>query len=190
MARIKMVQKEQASEQVKEIYDKIEYYGAKVLNLYKVLAHNPNLLLNYMRLGNSLLTKSCLPPKLRELAILRVARLTASDYEWAQHCPIALGVGISHEQIEAISHWSESTSFSDKERAVLQYTDEVAQNVRVQDETFRVLKQHVNEENIVELTLSIGYWAMTARFLVPLQVDVDTDIKPVSTVQELTGHKS
>lgn len=188
MARIKMVQKEQAPPEVKEVYDKIEENGARVLNLYRVLAHSPHVLRNFLRLGSSLIARTELPPNLRELAILRIARLAGSDYEWAQHYPIALEAGVTQEQAEAISHWSDSTSFSDKERALLQYTDEVARNIEVKDETFTALRQHLNEQRIVELTLSIGYWGMVARLLVSLQVD--TDIQSVSSAQELIGRKS
>ena len=188
MSRIQTVQKDQAPPEVKEIYNKIEDNGARVLNLYRILAHTPNVLRNFLRLGNSLLARTELSPKLRELAILRIARLAGSEYEWTQHYPIALEVGVSHEQTEAISHWSDSTKFSDKERAVLQYTDEVAQDVEVKDETFRALQQHLSIQSIVELTLSIGYWGMVARLLVPLQVDID--IQAVSSAQDLTGRKS
>ncbi|MFC1995220.1 carboxymuconolactone decarboxylase family protein [Chloroflexota bacterium] len=188
MSRVQMVQKDQAQSAVKELYNKIEENGASVLNLYRVLAHNPDVLRNFLRLGSSLITRTELAPKLRELVILRVAKLTGSEYEWAQHYPIALEVGVSREQAEAISRWSDLAKFSDEERAVLQYADEVAQNVEVQDETFRTLHHHLNEQSIVELTLSIGYWGMVARLLVPLQVDID--IQSISSVQELTGHKN
>ena len=187
MSRVQMVQKEQAPPEIKEIYNKIEASGAKVINLYRVLAHNPDVMRNFLRLGSSLLARTELSPKLRELAILRIARLTGSEYEWAQHYPIALEAGVSHEQADSILHWSSSTNFSDKERAVLQYTDEITQNVDVKDETFRTLQQHLNEQCIVELTLSIGYWGMAARLLVPLQVDIDT--RSIGSVQELTGRK-
>ena len=183
-----MVQKNQASPEVKELYDKIEENGAKILNLHKVVAHNSYVLRDFLRLGGSLLTRTELSPKLRELAILRVAKLTGSEYEWAQHYPIALEVGVSHEQTKAISHWSDSTKFSDKERALPQYTDEVAQNVEVKDATFRALQQHLSEQSIVELTLSIGYWGMVARLLVPLQVDIDT--RSISSAHELIGRES
>ena len=188
MTRVRKVQSEQVPPKVKEIYDKIEGNGARVINLYRVLAHNSDVLRNFLRLGNSLLAKTELSPRLREMAILRIARLTGSEYEWSQHYPIALETGISHEQTEKISNWSNSTDFSDEERAVLQYTDEVAQNVEVKDETFRTLQQHLSERSIVEMTLSIGYWGMVARLLVPLQVDID--IQTVSSAQELIGGKS
>ena len=187
MSRVQMVQMDQAQSAVKELYNRIEENGASVLNLYRVLAHNPDVMRNFLRFGSSLITRTELAPKLRELVILRVAKLTGSEYEWAQHYPIALEVGVSCEQAETISLWSDSANFSDEERTVLQYADEVAQNVEVQDETFRALYQHLNEQSIVELTLSIGFWGMVARFLVPLQVDIDA--QSVSSAQELLGRK-
>ena len=188
MSRIQMVEKGQAHPEVKELYNKIEGNGAKIINLYKILAHNSNVMRNFLRLGSSLITETELSPKLRELVILRVARLTGCEYEWAQHYPIALEVGISRKQTETISHWVDSTNFSDEERAVLQYTDEVAQNVTVRDETFNALRKHLSERSVVELTLSIGYWGTVARLLVPLQVDID--IQSISSAQELIGRKS
>jgi alkylhydroperoxidase family enzyme len=188
MARVRLLQKEEVQPKAREIYDKIEEGGARVLNLYRALAHSPNVLHNFTRLGNSLLSRAELSPRLRELVILRIARLTGSEYEWAQHYPVALEVGVTHEQTEAISHWSDSTKFSDEERAVLQYADEVAQNIEVKDEIFEQLQQYLNEQCIVELTASIGYWGMVARFLVPLQIDIDA--RPAGSAQDLTGRKS
>ena len=185
MARVKLLQKDQAPTGVKEIFDKIEKNGARVLNLYRALAHNPDAMLSTLKLGNSLLTKSELSPKLRELVILRVAKLAGSDYEWAQHYPVALEAGVSREQTEAISNWQESEAFSDTERAVLKYTDEVAKNVKVPDETFDALKQYLSERNIVELTLSIAYWGLIARILVPLQVDID--VSTATSAKDLAG---
>jgi uncharacterized peroxidase-related enzyme len=187
MARVKLLQKEEVQPRAREIYDKIEEGGARVLNLYRALAHNPDVLRNFTRLGNSLLSRAELSPKLRELVILRVARLTGSEYEWAQHYPVALEVGVTRGQTEAISHWSDSTKFSDEERAALQYADEVAQNVEVKDETFKKLRKYLNEQCIVELTASIGYWGMVARFLVPLRVDIDA--RTAGSAQDLTGRK-
>ena len=188
MSRVPLVQKEQASPELKEIYDKIEARGAKIHNAHKALAHNPDILRNFLRLGVSLLTKTELPAKLRELAILRIARLTRSDYEWASHYPIALEIGVSQDQVDAISHWSDATNFSDEERAVLQYTDEVAQNSEVTDETFRVLQQYLNEQGIVELTLLVGFYRMVARFVMTLQIEVDTDRE--GSVQDLLGRNN
>jgi len=173
MARVGLIEKEQASPEVREIFQKIEDNGAMILNLYKVAAHSPKVFLNLIRLGNSVIGRMELPPKLREIVILRVATLNGSVYEWTQHVPVALQVGVSQRQLDAISDWRNSSEFNDEERAVLQYTDEVAQKVKVTNQTFDRLKNLFNEQAIVELTITIGYYGMLARLLVPLQVEVD-----------------
>ena len=188
MARVRLIEKEQAPQEVKEIFQKIEDNGARILNLYKVVAHSPGLLLNFIRLGNSVMGRMELPPKLREIVVLRVARLTGSEYEWAQHAPLARQVGVSQKQLDAISHWENSTEFNNEERAVLQYTDEVAQKVKVADQTFNILKNFFSEQSIVELTLTIGYYEMVARLLVPLQVEVDES--SVGSAGELIGQRA
>lgn len=173
MSRISLVQKEQASPEVKELFQKIEDNGARVINLYKVVSHSPHVVRNFIKLGNSLIGRTELSPKLRELAIMRIAKLCHSEYEWTQHALVALELGVSQKELDIIDSWKESDSFTGEERAVLQYVDEVAKNVEVTDETFAALKRYLNERNIVELTLAIGWWGMVARVLVPLEVEID-----------------
>ena len=173
MSRISLVQKEQASPEVKELFQKIENNGARVANLYKVVGHSPHVVRNFIKLGNSLIGRTELSPKLRELTVMRVAKLCHGEYEWTQHTPVALEVGVSQKELDAIDSWKESGSFTEEERAVLQYVDEVEKNVKVRDETFAALRQYLDERSIVELTLAVGWWGMLARLLVPLEVEVD-----------------
>jgi 4-carboxymuconolactone decarboxylase len=185
MARVKLVQKDQAPQKIEEYFQKIEGNGARILNLYKVVAATPPILPTFLKLGSCLLNQAELSSKLRELAILRVAKLAGSEYEWTQHVPLALDVGTSRQQIDDIHRWEEATSFSDEERVVLQYTDEVAVNVKVLDKTFNALRRYLSEGQIVELTLSIGYWGMVARVLVPLEVEIED--QPVGSAKDLLG---
>ncbi|MDD5093419.1 MAG: carboxymuconolactone decarboxylase family protein [Dehalococcoidia bacterium] len=185
MARVTLVQKDQASKEVEEVFRKIEGNGARVLNLYKAVAVSPPMLSSFLKLGNRLLSRAELSSKLRELAILRVANLAGSEYEWTQHLSIALATGVSQQQIDDVHSWRESASFTEEERAVLQYTDELAVDVTVTEGTFDGLRSHLSERQIVELTLSIGYWGMVARVLVPLKVDLDE--RHVGTAKDLLG---
>ena len=188
MSRISLVQKEQASPEVKELFQKIEDNGARVVNLYKVVSHSPHVVRNFIKLGNSLIGRTELSPKLRELTIMRIAKLCHSEYEWAQHTLVALEVGVSQEKLDKIDSWGESDSFTEAERAVLQYVDEVAKNVKVTDETFAALRQYLNERSIVELTLAIGWWGMLARLLVPLEVEIDE--QSAGSAGDLIGRRS
>ncbi len=187
MARIRLLSNEEAPAESRELFEKIEGRGARVLNLYRAVGHSPSAAGAFIRLGNALLNRSELSPRLRELAILRVATLTESAYEWTQHVPIAIEVGLSEEQMKEIRHWQSSPRFDALERAVLRYTDEVAREVRVSDETFAALRRHLSERSVVELTLSIGYWGMVARMLVPLEIEIED--RSVGSSGDLLGKR-
>ena len=173
MARVSYVEKGQGHPMVEELYRGIEDRGQRIINLFKVLGHCPHVGLNWHRLGNSLLRGEELPPKLRELAVLRVGHLVGSEYELTQHNRIGLATGLTAGQIAAIPNWEESEEFSEEERLVLAYADEVERDIKVRDETFARLSGFLAEKAIVELTVAIGYYGMVSRFLVALDVDLE-----------------
>ncbi|MDD4858848.1 MAG: carboxymuconolactone decarboxylase family protein [Dehalococcoidales bacterium] len=174
MPRVSLVQKEQAHPVVKKLYEKNEAQGWPVLNLFKVLGHCPYIGLNFQRLGNAILHGEGLSPKLRELAILRVGDLAHSVYEFTKHTEIGKKAGVTTQQVAEISKYRTSPAFDEKERAVLAYTDEVAEKIAVQDTTFATLKRYFNEAEIVELTTAIGYYGLVCRVLVALQVELES----------------
>ena len=174
MARISFLEKEQAAPQMKERFQKMEENGFRILNLYKVMAHCPEVGLNFLRLGNAILFKGTVPPNLRELAILRVGNIYQAKYELTQHIPIALRTGLKQEQIDDLPNWESSENFSPRERAVLRYTDEVTQDIRVKDNTFGTVRGVLGEEGIVELTTTIGYYGMVCRILEALQIELES----------------
>ena len=175
MARVSLVEKDQAHPMVRETYEKNEAITGRIINLWKVMGHCPYVGLNFQRLGNSLLRGEELSAKLRELAVLRVGHLAQSEYEFKQHTAIALESGVSQRQIDEIADWGESQQFDEQERAVLAYTDEVERDIKVKDETFDKLRSFLSEHAIVELTTAIGYWGMASRILVALEVDLDIE---------------
>ncbi|MFO8102494.1 MAG: carboxymuconolactone decarboxylase family protein [Dehalococcoidia bacterium] len=176
MARVRLLQNEEAPAESEEFLRKIEQNGATVLNLYRTLAHSPSTLSNFVKLGNGLFDQAELPPKIREITILRIATLLGSEYELNQHVPIALEAGVTREQIENIHEWAESPHFNKDEKAALGYADQVTINVRVNDRVFRMLRRYFSERSIVELTVAIGYWGMVARVLQSLEVESDANV--------------
>jgi alkylhydroperoxidase family enzyme len=142
------------------------------LNIYRMLAHSENGLKGFTRMGNALLHRCALDPALRELAILRVGRLSRAAYEVFQHERIAREVGLAEEKIAALRDATiEAAAFSDQERAVLRFTDDVVRNVRATDRTFKAVQAILGPDALVELTLTIGYYMMVCRLLETLGVD-------------------
>lgn len=174
MARISFLEKGQAAPQMRERFQKMEDIGFRILNLYKVMAHCPEVGLNFLRLGNAILFKGIVPPNLRELAILRVGNIYRAKYEFTQHIPIALRTGLRQEQIDDLPNWESSGKFSQQERAVMRYTDEVTKNIRVKEDTFAAVRSFLSEEGTVELTAAIGYYGMVCRILEALQIELES----------------
>jgi alkylhydroperoxidase family enzyme len=173
MARISFLKEESASPELQETFRKMTDKGRKVLNLFKIMAHSPKVGKYFLRLGNAILFKGVVPPNLRELAILRVGNINKATYEWTQHVPIALRVGVRQAQIDALPEWEHSGEFNETEKAILRYTDEETMNIRVKDETFAAVRAKLSEEGIVELTTTIGYYGMVCRILEVFQIELE-----------------
>ncbi len=115
-----------------------------------------------------------LDPQLRELGQTRAGYSRGSQFVFSQHCKSCRSVGIAEEKIVAIPHWQVSSVFSALERGVLAYTDAlVLEGGRVPDPVFAMLKEHLSDEEILELTYITGLYEMHATMCRALQLEYD-----------------
>lgn len=154
--------------EISQLLRQLEDRGSN-LNVMRAMANCEGAFRNFLRLGQSLLQHSKLDARWRELAIMRVAWRNRSDYEWGQHVAFARNAGLSDEEIEAVKDWPASI-LDDRSRAILRYTDEVDE-VALSAEALATVKSFLDDTEVAELTLSIGFWSMVARFLVSMQVE-------------------
>ena len=180
MARVPYVTKDTAPPKVADILAKMEAAGQQMLNIYGALGHCEDIAAAFIRMGNKIMYQGSLPPSLRELAILLVGHRAQAPYEFTKHTAIGLESGLSQAQIDALGAWRTSPAYDDQERAVLTYTDEVSSGYRAQDATFKALEGFLSTEQIVELTVTIGYYEMVCRILEALQIELeDAEFKPL-----------
>lgn len=115
-----------------------------------------------------------LDPVLRELGQCRVGWAAQSQFVFSQHCKSMRGLGESEERIAAIPHWQTADCFTDLERAVLAYTDCLALELgRVPDGVFEVLRAHLSDEEIIELTYITALYLMHAVMSKALRTEYD-----------------
>lgn len=113
-------------------------------------------------------------PQLRELGQARAGYARGSQFVFSQHCKSMRAVGFSEEQISAIPSWASSDLFSPQERAVLAYTDDlVLSGGRVPDDTFKRLKEHLSDEEILEFTYITCTYEMHATMCRALRLEYD-----------------
>lgn len=80
MARISLVEKDQASVDVRSILEQIEKSYGMIPNIFKGMAHSPGLLGTFLSFFGALLEQTKLDPKLRELAYLKTSKLNNCNY--------------------------------------------------------------------------------------------------------------
>ena len=144
-----------------------------VLHLYQMLLHSPPLAEGWLGYMTAVRQKLSLAGSLRELVIMRVAQLNGAPYEAQQHAPIALQEGVSPEQLAALTDWPASTLFSAAERAVLQLCDTMTRDIQVPQATLQAVRQHLGEQQTVELAATVAAYNMVSRFLEALHIHGD-----------------
>ena len=144
----------------------------RLLNLYRLMLHSPDVAAAWLELNSALRFKTQLDGKTRELAILLVAMLNRVDYVVRAHASsYALQEGISVDQVNALADWRASAHFDTSQRALLAYVEAMTREVAVEDDTYESLKRHYSDREMVELTVLIGAYNMLTRVLQALRVD-------------------
>ncbi|MCD0502586.1 carboxymuconolactone decarboxylase family protein [Bordetella petrii] len=157
--------------EAKPLVDRIVAERGSVLHLYQMLLHSPAVAGGWLNYLTSIRQHSTLPGDLRELVIMRVAGLNGAPYEADQHAPIALREGVTQAQLDALDNWESSSLFSERERAVLAYTDAMTRQIQVPQPVFDAARQAMGTDKLmVELTATAAAYNMVSRFLEALQV--------------------
>jgi alkylhydroperoxidase family enzyme len=146
--------------------------GGRLINIYRLMLHSPALADAWFELNQAVRYGTEIDGQCRELAVIRVAILNNVEYVQRAHGPAyALKEGLTPEQVTAIADWQSSRLFTDKQRALLDYTDAMTRNIDVPDSVFGEIRNHFSERQAVELTMLIGAYNMLTRFLKALKVD-------------------
>jgi 4-carboxymuconolactone decarboxylase len=177
MARLPYLEAEDAPPHVAE-----RLRRAPDLNIFKLVAHAHDTLGPWLRFGASILRDLELDPELREIAILRVARLTpGARYEWVQHESIARDIGIAPERIEGARTGQGATP---DDALVIRFTEQVVSDASPDDETLSTARQRFTSREIVELLLVIGQYMMLGRVMATAQIDLDLPIRIDALIPE------
>jgi len=148
-------------------------------NLYKALGNHPKLVAAWTEFSKTLRHDTRTPRALRELVILRGAQLMRSEYEWAQHLKMARKFGVREAQIAALADWRTSSAFSEREKAALLLAEAVTSG-SVGDEVYAAVSKHFDHAQFVELALVSAFYAMVARMLDAMRVQLEPEVQGYS----------
>ena len=127
--------------------------------------------------------KRTLPAELRELGQFRAGWARQSQFVYTQHAKSCRALGMPEEKIAALPHWPVADCWSPAERAVLAYTDAlVLEGGRVSDGVFAALREHLTDEQILELTYITCLYEMHATMSRALRTEWDDRDEPIVEV--------
>lgn len=129
--------------------------------LLTMLRH-PGLFHAQVEMGKQLAGRGTIPPRDRELAILRNAWLCGAPYEWGEHVDISKRLGVTAEEIERCTQGSQGEGWSEHEHALMKGVEELHARQMISDETWAVLAKTWNEQQLMEFPILVGHYVATA----------------------------
>jgi 4-carboxymuconolactone decarboxylase len=159
-ARVPLVEKERATPAQLAVWDRIAQSRGRVAGPFAALLHSPELARRIAETGHYVRFEGPLSQAERELAIITVARVLDAQYEWAAHAVLARNAGVRDEVIAAIRERRAPAGFTPAEAQIFGYASSLLRDHRVSDEAFAGLQKRFGLEGLVDLTATIGYYAM------------------------------
>jgi uncharacterized peroxidase-related enzyme len=169
VARISLIEPENASAEVKEIYE--QKLKGKPGNVQKAMAHRPEMLKNF--LGFYASVGRSLERKLYELIYIRVSMINECNYCLQHHLASSKRTGVTPEDWSSLKQGNYSR-FSEKEQTALTYAEKLTRTPHaVGDDDFVGLKKHFSDPEIVDIHLLTGVANLTNRFTDPVGLAVE-----------------
>lgn len=127
----------------------------------RVVLKQPDLFGCHMEMGSAVFTGR-LPPRDRELAVLRIAWLSQSPYEWGEHVDIAQRFGRTAEEAARVTQGSSAEGWSEHDAAILRGVEELLADYALSDATWEVLGRTWDEAQLIEYLMMVGHYVGVA----------------------------
>ena len=159
------------------------------INLARLLVNSPGMAKAFFGIGGYIRNKSTLDSRLRELAILQVGWMEKSEYEFTHHVKIGKEFGVTDEDIQSLFLETEgkSSKLDPLAKAVLKGAREMVRDIGMSDATFAEIKQHLSNEHMTDLVLTIAFYCAVVRVLATMKIDNEPQYKEVLKQYPIPG---
>jgi len=106
-----------------------------------------------------------LPPRDKELLILRTGWLCQAEYEWAAHAISGRRAGLTDQEILRITIGAKAEGWGSFDATLLQAVDELHKDAFISDSTWVALSKQYTEQQIMDLILTVGQYHMISMIL-------------------------
>jgi 4-carboxymuconolactone decarboxylase len=184
--RIPPVPPEDRTGQIRELLDQALVGAASDANIFATFVRAPGLFRRWLPFGGKLL-KGKLPPRDRELLILRTGWNCGAEYEWAQHSRLALSCDLSGDEIDRVVLGPSADGWDDFDSTLLRAADELHSDSMISDATFALLAERYDTQQLIEVPMLVGHYHLVAMTLNTLGVQLDEGLTGFPARPETVG---
>jgi alkylhydroperoxidase family enzyme len=119
------------------------------------------------------MTEGSLPPRQREIVILRIGFLCRSGYEWAQHAVMGVAAGLTPEEVERVKLGAAAAGWSEPDAVLIRMTDELHADQFVSDATWAAMTRLFSEAQRMDAVFAASQYAQLSMILNTFGVQLD-----------------
>lgn len=149
--------------------------GKGYANVYKMLAHTPNLAPGFTVLADAIMWSETWSATWRELVIVRVGHHGRSPYEIFHHERIGRMVGLPDEKLAACALGADQSALDVNEQALLKMTDSIIVNQTLSSKELKIAKQFLDPNQLSDFVLTVGFYQMVCNFLNIFDVQIEEE---------------
>lgn len=165
MPKISRLTRKDVTPETGIIYDRYMQQRGNVPNMFRTVAHRPDIFQTMIAHFEAVLNTGTLPLKLKELVIVRTSQLNHCTYCLASHTRICKKLGWTEDQIHNLANYDTRGDFTPAEKIALRLAEQMTLNERaLSDEEFQDLRKYYLEGEIIELMAAIGLFNYFNRF--------------------------
>ena len=148
--------------------------GLPPANIFRMMGNAPASFQSFIQFAGSILLDSEFDARKREIAVLRIAHVTESVYEWTQHVSIARQAGLTQAEIDRIGVDGPVRGLDEESLLLCRVAEEISRDVRLSDEALQLLLSRYGVRQTTELILCCSYFNMVSRFLESTRVPLES----------------
>jgi alkylhydroperoxidase family enzyme len=147
-----------------------------VLNVLTTMGRHPAMLGSYTKFILHVASGSTLPPRDREILMLRIGWLCQSEYEFGQHSRFGKEAGLTDEEIIRITKGPDAPGWDKFDAALIRAVDELYHTDIISDATWESLSVRFNEKQLIDVIITVGQYNMVSWALNSLGVQLEEGV--------------
>jgi 4-carboxymuconolactone decarboxylase len=147
-----------------QAFERVDEHG-RLHGPFNALLVSPDVGSAVQELGAAIRFKSELTPRAREIAILEVAVLRTSAFEWYAHERVGKQAGLTVAELAALREGEPAPTFSPSEALVRATVQLLVRERDLDDDQYTAIGEALGERGLMDLIALVGYYELLALSL-------------------------